>query len=264
MNDVPMTRPGEIAGRPKLVLRYRTDPDRIADLLPPGLSPWGEPVVQIGIYCVPVHGEPEYGVSTKVPATFDGVDGFYNLGIGIDQESAIFISREMNGQPKFPCSIRFFRLGDRVEASCTHQGHTFLSYAGEVSATPEPSGEPFREDEWWIKVSRAVGGVEKSYDFPPHVVRVHSEGVVTHVETLDGDLVLRESAWDPYTELLPMRGDHAAELVAARHTAREITLAGSLDPDAFWPYTDTIGGSRWPGERGGPRTAVAPIFGGAR
>ena len=34
---------------------------------------------------------------------------------------------------------------------------------------------------------------------------------------------------------------------------REITLAGPLDPIAFWPYADTIGGSRWPGDRGGPR-----------
>ena len=30
-----------------------------------------------------------------------------------------------------------------------------------------------------------------------------------------------------------------------------ITTAGPLDPDAFWPYADTIGGSRWPGDRGG-------------
>jgi hypothetical protein len=37
------------------------------------------------------------------------------------------------------------------------------------------------------------------------------------------------------------------------HSHREITLAGALDPIPFWPYADTIGGSRWPGDRGGPR-----------
>ena len=31
----PLIRPGEIAGWPKLQLVYRTDLDRIADLLPP-------------------------------------------------------------------------------------------------------------------------------------------------------------------------------------------------------------------------------------
>ncbi|MFN8051565.1 MAG: acetoacetate decarboxylase family protein [Acidimicrobiales bacterium] len=252
MTDAPMTRPGEVAGRPKLVVRYPTDPGRIADLLPPGLEPVGEPVVQIGIYCVPVHGEPEYGVSTKVPARFDGTDGHYTLGIGIDQEQAIFISRETNGQPKFPCSVRFFRLGDEIHASATHQGHTFLTYRGVVTGSGERVGEEFQDDEWWIKVSRAVGGVAKAYDFPPHVVRVRSAGVVTHIESLTGEFTLNDSDWDPYTALLPQRGPATAELVTARHTAREITLAGPLDPDAFWPYADTIGGSRWPGEHGGP------------
>ena len=253
MSETPMTRPGEVAGRPKLVLRYPTDPERIADLLPPGLSAVGDPVVQIGIYCVPVHGEPEYGVSTKVAASFDGLDGQYCLGIGIDQESAIFISRETNGQPKFPCSVRFFRLGAEIHASCTHQGHTFLDFRGVVTGSPEPTGTEVEDNEWWIKVSRAVGGVERAYDFPPHVVRVRTAGVVTHTETLDGQLTLADSPWDPYTELLPMAGPATAELVTTRHTAREITLAGPLDPDAFWPHADTIGGSRWPGERGAPR-----------
>ena len=34
---------------------------------------------------------------------------------------------------------------------------------------------------------------------------------------------------------------------------RDISLAGKLDPEAFWPHVDTIGGSRWPGQNGGPR-----------
>ena len=251
--DEPLTRPGEVAGHPKLVLRYPTDPGCIAALLPPGLEPIGDPIVQLGIYCVPVHGEPEYGVSTKVPAAFDGVDGQYCLGIGIDQESAIFVSQETNGQPKFPCSVRFYRLGDRITARCSHQGRTFLDFSGTAAGPGNGAGDPIEDNEWWIKVSRAVGGAERMYDFPPHVVRVRSAGVVTHIERIDGELTLSDSAWDPYTELLPMRGEATAELVTARHTAREITVAGKLDPDAFWPHADTIGGSRWPGERGGPK-----------
>ena len=126
MNDAPTARPGEIAAHPKLNITYRTDPDRVAALLPPGIDPVGSPDVHLGIYCVPIRGEPEYGVSTKVDASWNGVVGQYSLGIGIDQEAAIFISAETNGQPKFPCSIRYFRLGDRIEATCTHQGYTFL------------------------------------------------------------------------------------------------------------------------------------------
>lgn len=252
MSD-PLNRPGEISGWPKLSLTYPTDPACVDALLPPGLEPTGDSTVTIGVYCVPVHGEPEYGISTKIAASFEGVDGQYSLGVGIDQESAIFVSRETNGQPKFPCSVRFFRLGDEVHASATHQGTTFLRYRGAVIGTRQPSGTEFEDNEWWIKVSRAVGGAEGAYDFPPHVVRVRMVGSTVHAETLDGELELTDSAWDPLTERLPMRGAVTAELVTNRFTAREITLAGPLDQAGFWPFADTIGGSRWPGERGGPR-----------
>lgn len=249
----PMTRPGEILGWPKLQLVYRTDPDRIADLLPPGITPGSNPHVHINIYCVPVLGEPEYGVSTKVPAVFDGIEGYYSMGMGIDQEAAVFISQELNGQPKFPCSIKFFRLGDHVEAVCTHAGYTFLEFRGQSTGAVAADDTPFEENEWWIKSSRAVGGVEKSYDFPPHVVRVQTLNRVLHTEPVDGTLLLRDSPWDPYTELLPMGEQISADLVTVEQPKRDITLAGPLDPIAFWPYADVIGGSRWPGERGGPR-----------
>lgn len=249
----PVTRPGEIGGWPKLKLVYRTDADKIAALLPPGITPGANPHVHVNIYCVPVLGEPEFGVSTKVEADFDGVPGLYSLGMGIDQEAAIFISGELNGQPKFPCSIHFFRLGDHVEARCTHQGYTFLEFAGESEGVAPLTGEDEEDNEWWVKYSRAIGGVEKQYDFPPHVVRVRSVYTVVREELVDGALLLRDSPWDPYTELLPMREQLSASLVTSQHKAREITNAGPLDPIAFWPHADTIGGSRWPGDRGGPR-----------
>ena len=84
-------------------------------------------------------------------------------------------------------------------------------------------------------------------------MRVATVSETAYEETVDGVLVLRDSPWDPYTELLPLREQVSAALVTPIHTSREITVAGKLDPDAFWPYADTIGGSRWPGDRGGPR-----------
>ncbi|MEZ5322409.1 MAG: acetoacetate decarboxylase family protein [Microthrixaceae bacterium] len=254
----PLTRPGDALGLPKLVLRYPTDPESIAALLPPGLDPTDDANVQINVYCAPVHGEPEYGISTKVPASYGGAEGAYSLGIGIDQESAIFVSRETNGQPKFPCEVRYHRMGDAVHASATHRGTTFLSFDGRPAGFGEVDGEERTDDEWWIKCSRAVGGGD-GYDFAPHVVRVRTSGVRTHVERLEGDLVLRDSDWDPYTTLLPMRGPAVAELWHTRHTGRSIERMGPLDGTAFLPFSDTIGGSRWPGDRGAPRRPPAPF-----
>lgn len=242
----------EIAGWPKLVVSYATEPAKAAALLPPGLEPL-DPVVTVGFYCVPVLDEPEYGVSVKVEAAWQGVAGQYTVGLGIDQEAAVHISAETNGQPKFLCDITYFRYGDKVTARATHRGYTFVEYAGTVSGeAPLREGE-FVEHEWWVKYSRAIGGAEGEFDFPPHVVDVATTFEQRQVEDVEGALLLRDSPWDPIARHLPMCGPARAQLVTHQPKARHITNAGPLDPVAFWPQADVIGGSRWPGRRGGPR-----------
>ena len=244
--------PGDILGWPILKIDYPTDVDKIAALLPPGIDPSAESNVHLSIYCVPVPDEPECGVVVSVDADYRGAQGVYALGYGIDQESAVYISKDMNGQPKFLAEIDYYRLGDAVRARCTHHGYTFLEFKGKTTGAAELP-ETQLEHEWWIKVSRAAGGAEKTYDFPPHVVQVRADYQPVHRETVEGELRLLESPWDPIAELLPMRGAASAYLSTAMPKSRDITLEGSLDPEAFWPHVDTIGSSRWPGTWGGPR-----------
>ena len=116
----PQGNPGDIVNWPMLKIVYRTDPNKIAALLPPGIEPGANPNVNITIYNFPVPDEPEFGIVTSVDARFNGVDGEYTLGYGIDQESAIFVSQETNGQPKYPCTTDFYRLGPQVTARCVH------------------------------------------------------------------------------------------------------------------------------------------------
>ena len=248
----PQINPGDIINWPIFKITYRTDKDRIAALLPPGIDPSDEPNVHLNVYCVPVPDEPEYGVLIGVDADYKGQKGMYALGYGIDQESAVFISRDMNGQPKFSAEITYYRMLDSVTARCSHQGYTFMEFTGKV--TGEVAERPeYTEDEWWIKVSRAVGGAEKSYDFEPHVVKVHSTYGTQHLEEVSGTLTLADSPWDPIAELLPQRELVSARLDTPAFLGRDITLEGPLDPDAFWPHVDTISGSRWPGTNGGPK-----------
>lgn len=248
----PQIDGGEIANWPILKIDYRTDKSRIATLLPPGIDPGREPNVHLSIYQVAVPDVPEFGIFITVDADYRGTQGVYTLAYGIDQESAIFISRDMNGQPKHPCDVDYYRFGNAVTARCTHQGYSFVEFEGKVKQTlPIPSNH--EENEWWIKVSRAVGGVEKAYDFPPHVVRVKSSYATAHVEEVEGQLTLLPSKWDPIATLLPMREYLGARLWWPKFLGRAITLEGRLDPDAYWPFVDTIGGSRWPGTMGGPK-----------
>jgi acetoacetate decarboxylase len=252
MTEAPKMTAGDILGIPILKIDYATDADKIAALLPPGLDPSDSSNVHLAIYNVPVPDEPEKGIVVSVDADYRGTKGTYALGYGIDQESAIFISKEINGQPKYPCQIEYYRIGDKVAARCSHQGYTFVDFVSKASGAAELP-ETQVEDEWWIKVSRAVGGAEKSYDFAPHVVRVKSTYGTAYREELEGTLSLGESPWDPIKELLPQREFVSAHLDWPSFLGREITLEAPLDPEAFWPHVDTIGGSRWPGENGGPK-----------
>ena len=106
-----------------------------------------------------------------------------------------------------------------------------------------------------MKYSRAVsvGGPATGFDFPPHVVRVRSKYGTAWREDVQGELVLRDSPWDPLASLLPMREQLASYLWWPIFLDREMTLAGELDPEGFLPFTDTISGSRWPGTNGGPK-----------
>ena len=253
-NGAPQGSTGDIANWPMLKIVYRTDPEAIAAVLPPGITPGANPHVNLTIYNVPVPDEPEYGILQTVNADYNGIAGEYALGYGIDQESAIFISRDHNGQPKYPCQTDYYRMGSAVRARCTHQGYTFVEFRGTSSGENEPQAY-FDMHEWWVKFSLAVGAMPNAadgYDFPPHVVHVLSRYGCAWKERVDGELVLHDSPWDPLASRLPLREQVSAHIWWPTFLGRDIKLAGKLDPEAFKPFTDTISGSRWKGSQGGP------------
>ena len=251
----PLTNPGEIANWPLLKIKYNTDPACIEKLLPPGITPGKNPTVNITIYNFPVLNEPEYGYVISVDADYNGTEGEYTLAIGIDQEAAVFGSQERWGQPKFPATTQYYRLIDQVTAKLTHQGYTFLEFSGKATGAGEIPPE-HETNEWWLKYARSVDVMSTEFDYPPHVVQVYSKFGTAHIEELDCELKLNESPWDPIATLLPMKSQAKAHLWTPIFLDRKITLAGKLDANTFFPYADTIGGSRWPGESGGPKKTL--------
>lgn len=250
--SAPAGNPGDILNWPMLKIRYMTDPEAIAKLLPPGINPGKEPKVTITIYNFPVLNEPEYGYVVNIDAEYNGIQGEYTLAIGIDQEAAIYNSQERWGQPKFYAETRYYRLVDTVHASLTHRGRTFLELNGKVTGEA-PIPEEFEVNEWWVKCMRAVDMQPANYDFPPHVVRVYSKYGTAQLLNVEGEFKLHDSPWDPVKEQLPMRTEAQIQLWTPIFLDRKITLEGPLDGEKYWPFADTIGGSRWPGESGAPK-----------
>ena len=73
----PQQNPGELANWPMLKVSYRTDKDRIASLLPPGLEPDDSALVLITFYNLPIQNAPEYGIAMNVAANYEGTAGEY-------------------------------------------------------------------------------------------------------------------------------------------------------------------------------------------
>lgn len=248
----PQSNPGELINWPMLKLVYRTDKDKIAALLPPGIAPGDDPFVNITIYNVPIQDAPEYGVVINVNADFEGTPGEYTLSIGINQEMVVYPSQERWGQPKSYADTQYWRMQDVVEARVTHLGHTFIEFKGKVVGAQAPVADA-DQNEWWIKCLRGVDFEKGVYDFPPQVVHVYSRYGTAFLEKVEGELTLRESEWDPIARYLPMREQVSAHLWTPNFLDRRISLAGKLDPDAFWPFADRLGGSRWPAQDSRPR-----------
>ena len=58
-SGAPQGNPGDIVNWPMLKIVYRTDPEKIAALLPPGIESGANPHVTLTIYNFPVPDEPE-------------------------------------------------------------------------------------------------------------------------------------------------------------------------------------------------------------
>lgn len=260
MNERLLSTPGDHINWPMLKIRYKTDRERVEAVLPPGYEPGDEPEVTLTVYNVPVNGEPEHGLLTTVRCKRNGQEGQFALGYAIDKEAEVFPSQEKFGQPKYPAEIKYYRLLDHVGVRVCHQNYTFMEFYGSVTEVLD-NGPNFDECEFWVKYSRKASYTETGFDFPPHAVDVVTNFGTVQKLKVEGELILRDSPWDPIAERLPLRSGPAVWLWTPEYLGRTVKLAEPLDAEAFEPWADTISNSRWRGRDGGPLKARASSAG---
>jgi acetoacetate decarboxylase len=186
-----------------LVVTYRTDPDIVAAVLPPPLLPTENPLVRVTVATVDLgRGYPVFGAGTlAVHARHDHVTGDYALVMPMTTEQAVVGGRETFGEPKKIAAITLERSGDSVTGSFTRMGTTFLEVAGTVVEEVEPAQERTRTS-FYLKFLPSPAG--KGFDGPPLLVHVKRKERTRRQWRIDGDLILRESRFDPVADL-PVR-----------------------------------------------------------
>jgi acetoacetate decarboxylase len=218
---------------PNLEVVYLTDPEALAEVLPPPLSPPAQPRVHVRITDIDLtfgeYRHKEMVAFFAVDAVLDGEPGEYPLLIPIDLESAVAISRERFGEPKKLADITMTRDEDgRVHGSITRQGVTFVEINGRVTGDL-PVPEPYPTRQFWFKFMPAVVGI--GFDGDPLLVRMEQVRKPERVEEIEGELILRELAGCPVVDL-PIR-----QTVSIRWTRRssdnQPKVVGPVDPVAF-------------------------------
>jgi acetoacetate decarboxylase len=195
-----------------LVATFETDPEAIAAVLPPPLSPPAEPLVRLTIATVDVgRGYPTFGAGTfAVHARHEDVDGDYALVMPMTTEQAVIGGRETFGEPKKLADISLERNGDDVRGQFTRMGTTFVEVVGRVTGEVEPSPDRTRTS-FYLKFLPSPTG--KGFDGEPMLVYCRREEKTRTMWNVDGEVILRDSRFDPVADfpVLKLRGIELAE-----------------------------------------------------
>ena len=215
-----------------LVATYLTDPEVIASVLPPPIEPGDEPLVKVTVATVDIAGYPTFGAgSFSVRAHHEGTDGFYALLMPMTTEQAVIGGRETFGEPKKLGSVDLVRDGDAVTGTFSRMDIEIVNISGRVSRGLELPDAETRTD-FYLKFLPSPDG--KGFDTDPALVYCHRTEQTRKLEEVIGEVILRESRFDPVADL-PVR-----ELVnitlAERSSIQRGEIHGTVPGEWIRPY----------------------------
>jgi acetoacetate decarboxylase len=177
---------------------WESDPDAVAQVLPPPLKPAERALVRVNISQVDLFGSPLGAGSFAVSARHGGHTGWYPLVMPMTTERALIGGREVFGEPKKLGEVTVHRDGDRVSATMARHGIIFVEVRGRVTGEL-PLPEPSEKLDFYLKFLPAVNG--EGFDLDPVLVHCTRRERVRRLEAVRGEVVLRESAFDPVVDL---------------------------------------------------------------
>ena len=185
-----------------LVATFETDPDVLASVLPKPLEPSSRPLAKATFASVDIPGLPTFGAgSFSVQCTHEGTLGYYCLVMPMSTEQSVIGGRETFGEPKKIGEVTVAIDGNAIRGTMARMGVTFAEFTGHITEALEVPAPATRTD-FYFKALPAPDG--KGLDSDPSLVYCTREETVRWVKTCEGELVLRDSRFDPVADL-PVR-----------------------------------------------------------
>lgn len=214
-----------------VVAVWESDPDAVAAVLPPPLKAPERPLVRANISAVELPGYPLGAGSVAVAARHGGVAGWYPLVMPMTHERALIGGREVFGEPKKLGEVAVERDGRAVRARLARHGIAFVEVSGVVEG-PLPLPEPSVKVDFYYKFLPAVDG--SGFDAGPVLVHCARKEKVRKLEEIAGEVVLRESAYDPVADL-PVRA-LVGITIGEKTTDQKGRVVERIEAEAFLPY----------------------------
>ncbi len=215
-----------------LVAIYLTDPEVIAAVLPPPIEPGAEPMVKVTVATVDIAGYPTFGAgSFSVRARHEGTEGFYALLMPMTTEQSVIGGRETFGEPKKLGAVELHRDGDRVAGTFARMGTEIVAIDGRVVRELDPPDTETRTD-FYFKFLPSPDG--KGFDSDPALVYCHRTEQTRKIEEVAGEVILRESRFDPVSDL-PVR-ELLGITLAERSSIQRGEIHGTVPGEWIRPY----------------------------
>lgn len=185
---------------------YETDERIYRALVAKPLEPVATPTVCVTFTDIAMHVSDSRTIAIGaavfgVKASYDGVEGVSLITMPMTTEQAVVPGRETYGEAKKIAQIELHKDGDRVRASVSRMGFTYLSAEGTIGKAIGP--REFTQHGYCFKMFPSCEQ-HKSFDFDPLLIRLNWLQKHTGSWQLDGKLTLGESPLDPVADI-PVR-----------------------------------------------------------
>jgi acetoacetate decarboxylase len=212
---------------------YETDPGLVEQVLPRPLEPTGDPLVHVSIGMVEMAGGARFGTSrVAVPARHGDVVGAYPLVLPMSAEMVVIGGRETFGEPKKLADIELTRKGDDLHGTVTRKGVTCLEMRGRaIENLPTPP--PQETLDFYFKFMISPDG--KGFDVDPALVYCRRENAIRGYERVEGEIVLRDSSFDPVADF-PVRRIVSFHLLDAQMRYQRAEIVDRVPGEWIAPF----------------------------
>lgn len=220
-----------------LTVTFETDPEVLAEILPPPLLPAAQPRASITVSeigrsnCV----GPFNGCLVNFACSYGGKDGNYCLTMPMSTDLAVIFGRELYAEPKKLAQVSLQQRPGHIRGTVTRYGIPYIEISGAFEGEPREIEPVSRESrQFYFKFFPSADGHGLAGD--PQLVCVTHRGITRRVAEGSGTITLRESPHDPVIDVPVLSVTGAVYSEGETHTSAEVLATVPADLFLPWAY----------------------------